>query len=158
MSAGGDSGSLIGIQRADGFHATDLLFGGSDRVTLGIPMTVVQDLHGPLTPAGRRSGREDAGTVSDFREQVDRRLVDRFGQENVAPERDSDGPDFRVDAWPVHLSVVIADDRESALDRVGHVFADVEDATVPVVVYPAEAGDRPLFGGAGVPVIPFHPT
>jgi hypothetical protein len=64
MSAAGDSGSLIGVEREDGFHATDLLFAGSDRVTFGIPLSAVQDEHGTLRPAGSR-GREDGGGSSD---------------------------------------------------------------------------------------------
>lgn len=49
FSAGGDSGSLIGIQRQNGsFHGTDLLFAGSSRQTLGIPMDAVQKEHGKL--------------------------------------------------------------------------------------------------------------
>lgn len=50
MSTGGDSGSLIGRRKTDGFYASDLLFAGSDRVTLGIPMNVVQQVHGTLEP------------------------------------------------------------------------------------------------------------
>ncbi|KAB1192373.1 hypothetical protein GJR96_02520 [Haloferax sp. MBLA0076] len=50
MSAGGDSGSLIGIEESDGFYGTDLLFAGSNQVTLGIPMETVQDEHGRLEP------------------------------------------------------------------------------------------------------------
>lgn len=158
MSAGGDSGSLIGHQRADGFYATDLLFAGSDRVTLGVPMTVVQDFHGSLSPADERVDPAESGPGEEFREQVRRRLAGHFGAESVTPNGDGRTPEFQVDAWPISLSVVIADDRESALDSVGHAFASVEDETIPVVVYPAEAGDRPLFGGFGVPVIPVHPT
>jgi hypothetical protein len=157
MSAGGDSGSLIGHQRTDGFYATDLLFGGSDRVTLGIPMTVVQEFHGSLSPADGRVGPTDSGPDGEFREQVRRRLAGRFGADSVTSDGDDRTPGFQVDSWPVSLSVVIADDRESALDSVGHAFTGVEDETIPVVVYPAEAGDRPLFGGYGVPVIPVHP-
>lgn len=50
MSAGGDSGSLIGLDREDGFFGTSLLFAGSSNVTIGIPMNNVQDVHGGLTP------------------------------------------------------------------------------------------------------------
>lgn len=50
MSTGGDSGSLIGRRKADGFYASDLLFAGSDQVTLGIPMNTVQQIHGTLEP------------------------------------------------------------------------------------------------------------
>ncbi|WP_336362624.1 chymotrypsin family serine protease [Halalkalicoccus salilacus] len=50
MSAGGDSGSLIGIERPEGFYGTSLLFAGSSQITLGIPMSAVQQVHGRLTP------------------------------------------------------------------------------------------------------------
>ncbi|MFC7143052.1 hypothetical protein ACFQMA_24960 [Halosimplex aquaticum] len=60
MSAAGDSGSLIGIDGDDGFRATDLLFAGSDRTTLAIPMDAVEEEHGALAPAGSESGAEDA--------------------------------------------------------------------------------------------------
>jgi hypothetical protein len=49
MSAAGDSGSLIGIEREDGFHATHLLFAGSDRATIAVPMDAVEAEHGPLS-------------------------------------------------------------------------------------------------------------
>ncbi|SIR46634.1 hypothetical protein SAMN05421858_2351 [Haladaptatus litoreus] len=61
MSAGGDSGSLIGRQKQDGFYASDLLFAGSDRITLGVPMNTVQDEHGTLEPIERRQ-RTQQGT------------------------------------------------------------------------------------------------
>lgn len=49
FSAGGDSGSLVGIQRQNGsFYGTDLLFAGSTRQTLAIPMNAVQKEHGKL--------------------------------------------------------------------------------------------------------------
>lgn len=57
MSAAGDSGSLIGIED-DGFRATHLLFAGSDRATLAIPMATVQDEFGPLRPAADGDGPE----------------------------------------------------------------------------------------------------
>lgn len=56
MSAAGDSGSLIGIEREDGFYATDLLFAGSDRTTLAIPMDAVEAEHGELTPVSTATG------------------------------------------------------------------------------------------------------
>ena len=51
MSAAGDSGSLIGVERDEGFRATDLLFAGSDRTTLAVPIDAVEAEHGELTPA-----------------------------------------------------------------------------------------------------------
>ena len=158
MSAGGDSGSLIGNQREDGFYATDLLFAGSDRSTIGAPMNVVQDLHGSLTPDGGSRGEQDrgaAGSSDTFDRRVRRQLINRFGAESVDSIGDGEGPSgYRVETWPVSLLVAVAEDREEALDSVGHVFADIDGESLPVVVFPAEAGDRPLLGRSGVPVIP----
>lgn len=50
MSAGGDSGSLIGIERPDGFYGTSLLFAGSSQATFGVSMRAVQRVHGRLEP------------------------------------------------------------------------------------------------------------
>ncbi|WP_424000140.1 hypothetical protein ACOZ4I_12845 [Haloarcula salina] len=50
MAAGGDSGSLIGMEQEDGFYGTSLLFAGSSSITLGVPMDTVQAEHGRLTP------------------------------------------------------------------------------------------------------------
>ena len=55
IASGGDSGSLIGLERADGFYGTSLLFAGSSSLTLGIPMDTVQQFHGQLEPM---TGRE----------------------------------------------------------------------------------------------------
>jgi hypothetical protein len=60
MSSGGDSGSVIGTLRPDGFYGTDLLFAGSPRITLGIPMGTVQDEHGTLEPMSARKGSNTA--------------------------------------------------------------------------------------------------
>lgn len=67
MSAAGDSGSLIGIDDG-GLEATNLLFAGSDRATIGVPMDAVEAAHGELTPLGRGGdpghdapGRPDGG-------------------------------------------------------------------------------------------------
>lgn len=49
MSMPGDSGSLIGYLTPLGFIITTLLFAGSDTITLGIPISTVMDVHGPLT-------------------------------------------------------------------------------------------------------------
>lgn len=64
MSAGGDSGSLIGRQKETGFYASDLLFAGSNQITLGIPMNTVQDEHGTLeilTESERMASRGTSG-------------------------------------------------------------------------------------------------
>ncbi|WP_436924016.1 hypothetical protein [Halosimplex amylolyticum] len=60
MSSGGDSGSVIGTLRPDGFYGTDLLFAGSPKITLGIPMGTVQDEHGMLEPITAQQGQESA--------------------------------------------------------------------------------------------------
>lgn len=49
MGAGGDSGSLMGFETAEGLYGTSLLFAGSTQLTLGIPMRAVQAEHGSLT-------------------------------------------------------------------------------------------------------------
>lgn len=159
MSAGGDSGSLMGVQREDGFYGTHLLFAGSDRSTIGIPIDVVQGLHGPLTPVESQAsaGERPGGPAGEFRQQVRRHLVNRFGPGNVADGGDGRAPDYRVDAWPVHLAIVVADDREAAMDAVGLAVASADGQTIPVVVYPAQAGERPVVQGSGVAVIPVTP-
>lgn len=50
MSAGGDSGSIIGVERPEGFYGTSLLFAGSSQATFAIPMSAVQQVHGRLVP------------------------------------------------------------------------------------------------------------
>lgn len=57
FSLGGDSGSLIGVQRQNGFHGTDLLFAGSTLQTLAVPINAVQEEHGQLRPMGKRRRR-----------------------------------------------------------------------------------------------------
>ncbi|TYL38003.1 hypothetical protein CV102_14915 [Natronococcus pandeyae] len=65
ISAGGDSGSIIGITRQDGsFYGTSLLFAGSVQQTLAVPMTAVQEVHGQL-------GVEQRQQTSDQQEQVE---------------------------------------------------------------------------------------
>jgi hypothetical protein len=63
MSAGGDSGSVIGILRPDGFYGTDLLFAGSQNLTLGVPMETVQDEHGTLEPIPSRPSGSERGAL-----------------------------------------------------------------------------------------------
>jgi hypothetical protein len=131
MSAGGDSGSLIGIKRDDGFHATHLLFAGSDRTTLGIPLSAVQDEHGTLKPI------ESNQKERSFREQVRRALVDGYGPSAVTDA--GEDSDFLVTTPFVRLSVVVA--RGGAMfDAVGRALihaSERQDAT-PLVVYPAD--------------------
>lgn len=64
LSEPGDSGSLIGYKTEDGFVATDLLFAGSSRITVGIPLNAVEAYHGPLrVPDGDENGDGDGGDV-----------------------------------------------------------------------------------------------
>lgn len=50
FSAGGDSGSLIGVRRQDGFYGTHLLFAGDSQRTFGIPVQAILEEHGRLEP------------------------------------------------------------------------------------------------------------
>lgn len=66
MSAGGDSGSLIGYREDGAFHGTDLLFAGSQHVTFGIPWNAVEAAHGELAvanPPAPDDGNGDDGEV-----------------------------------------------------------------------------------------------
>ncbi|XVH32780.1 hypothetical protein ACNS7O_06245 [Haloferacaceae archaeon DSL9] len=127
MSAGGDSGSLIGVERADGFYATSLLFAGSDRITLAIPIEAVRDVHGPLSPLELVDD-----SARSFRAAVERRLVDRYG----AAVEPVDSGVFRVTTWPVSLAITVVDPGESLLDAVGPALAAANGDSVPVLVYP----------------------
>ncbi|WP_129114098.1 hypothetical protein [Halegenticoccus tardaugens] len=128
MSAGGDSGSVIGIEREDGFYGVSLLFAGSDRTTLGIPMETVQEEHGELTPVSADETR------TSFRDRVERRLAEHYGEGVTTDE----AVDFRVDAWPSTLRIAVAETASEALDAVGSTLAATEADEVPVVVYPAD--------------------
>ncbi|WP_101298053.1 chymotrypsin family serine protease [Halegenticoccus soli] len=128
MSAGGDSGSVIGVEREDGFYGTHLLFAGSDRTTLGIPMETVREEHGELTPIPTDETRVP------FRERVEQRLDERYGEGVTTDE----AVDFRVDAWPTTLRVAVAETASEALDAVGPALAAADDGEVPAVVYPAD--------------------
>lgn len=66
MSAAGDSGSLIGIAE-DEFRATDLLFAGSDRSTIAVPLSAVQAVHGPLEPVEEAVAGDPRSTRSSWR-------------------------------------------------------------------------------------------
>lgn len=128
MSAGGDSGSLVGVERADGLHGTHLLFAGSDRATIAIPIEAVQAEHGELTPVAAPDEQ-----VS-FRRRVERRLRRRHGEAVRAGDR----VDFRVDAWPVTLVVAVAETAEEALAAIGPALVAAGDDELPVVVLPAD--------------------
>lgn len=128
MSAGGDSGSLVGIERDDGLYGTHLLFAGSDRSTIAAPIDAVREEHGELTPVAAPDDR------ADFPRRVERRLRTRHGEAVRAGER----ADFRVDAWPVALVVFVAETADEALGTVGPALAAAGDDEVPVVVLPVE--------------------
>jgi hypothetical protein len=151
MSAGGDSGSLIGIERDDGFHGTHLLFAGSDRTTLGIPLSAVQDKHGTLKPIEpsqqERSFRANQEGRS-FHEQVRHALVDGYGPSAVTDA--GEDSDFLVTTPFVRLAVIVAEGR-SIFDAVGRVLVHVSKRqdTTPIVVYPADehSEDHDALGG-----------
>lgn len=56
LSRPGDSGSLIVLEAEEGYHAVDLLFAGSDTVTLAISLAAVQEEHGELAVVGADDG------------------------------------------------------------------------------------------------------
>jgi len=165
MSAGGDSGSLIGVAD-DGFRATHLLFAGSDRATIAAPLSAVEAEHGELTPVGGdgngdggssgdggdgtdgdgdggNTGDGDVGTV--FHALVERHLVDAYGADAV---RSGGETAFRVDG-PVALAVTLAPTAAAAIAAAGRALAAADDGTVPVLAYPAavENEDIERLGG-----------
>ncbi|MFC4359411.1 hypothetical protein ACFO0N_15825 [Halobium salinum] len=165
MSAGGDSGSIIGVEREDGLYGTDLLFAGSDRTTLGIPMETVQEVHGGLTPldpgetgggsgggGGGSGGGGDDGSGGDggdggdggepdpdrfFRARVGNALRRRYGE---VVRADAAGVDFRVETYLATLVVATGTTGDAALDAVGPVAAAADPEEVPVVVFPTGEG------------------
>lgn len=144
MSAGGDSGSLIGIERDDGFYATHLLFAGSDQSTIGIPMATVQEEHGSLKPIARSTNQ------NEFDEQVHRALVNGYGPSAVSTGNGgAAGPEFVVTTPFVRLVVTVA--REGELfDAVGRALTHANGTdTAPVVVYPESVHDDRLESLAG---------
>jgi hypothetical protein len=152
MSAGGDSGSLIGVVDG-GFRATHLLFAGSDRATIAAPMEAVEAEHGELTPLGGGAGGDDGtgnggsdgpggddgsrdgddGSDASLRDAVERRLVDAYGAGAVRPASDVA---FRV-AGPVPMAVALASTAEAAPAAAGRALAAADAGTVPVLAYPA---------------------
>ncbi|MWG32950.1 hypothetical protein [Halomarina oriensis] len=149
MSAGGDSGSLIGVVDG-GFRATHLLFAGSDRATIAAPMDAVEAEHGELTPvgggddgAGSGGGDDPAGDDgsdgdASLRAAVERRLVDAYGVGTVSPASDVA---FRV-AGPVPMVVALASTAEAAPAAAGRALAAADAGTVPVLAYPATVEDE----------------
>lgn len=75
MSAGGDSGSLIGVERPEGFYGTSLLFAGSSQITLAIPMSAVEREHGRLVPM----------TSQDLVDPDDLRVTGRIASGTLGP-------------------------------------------------------------------------
>lgn len=134
MSASGDSGSVIGIQADDGFRATHLLFAGSDRVTLAVPMAAVVDEHGPLTPA------TETEPQALFRDRVRDALTNGYGP--AAVNESETGPDFLVTTPFVRLVVVVAERGSGAFEAAGRALShSTHETDVPVVVSPESVDD-----------------
>lgn len=97
MSVGGDSGSVIGIERPEGFYGTSLLFAGSTQATFAIPMSTVQQVHGRLIPL----------TSQDLVEADDLRIADRIASGTLSASETKYqwfgpwGPKYEVD-FTVH--------------------------------------------------------
>lgn len=125
MSAGGDSGSLIGVQD-DGFRATDLLFAGSGESTIGAPISAVEAEHGELRPVGESEDGTGDGAPDDFRGRVRQRLEAEYD----AVEDDSEG--FRVEAWPLSLTIIASDDPAEGIERARKAPGDAVVLVVPV--------------------------
>lgn len=133
MSASGDSGSLIGIHTEGGFQATHLLFAGSDRATLAVPMAAVQEEHGPLTPA------PETEPQAMFHDQVRRALTNGYGP--AAINEPETGPDFLVTTPFVRLVVVVSD-TGAAFEAAGRALAlSTQETDVPMVVCPDTESD-----------------
>lgn len=132
MSAGGDSGSLIGIEDGEGFTATNLLFAGSDQSTIAVPMPAVEEEHGELTPLEGQGGDGGSGRGGEdgsmrFSERVRDRLEDGYGADAV----EADGEDFRVAAWPLDLVVIATGDLGTGVERARKATGDAVVLAVP---------------------------
>lgn len=143
MSAGGDSGSLIGITD-NGFRGTHLLFAGSDRSTIGIPFAAIETEHGELTSHEDTGSGDGNGSVRSFRDAVRSRLKAAYGADAV---REGDDVDFRV-AGPVPMAVALAAEVSVAPDAAGKALAAAESGTVSVLAYP-EALENPTITRLG---------
>lgn len=160
MSAGGDSGSLIGTEEGDGIRATNLLFAGSDEATIGIPMDAVEAEHGELSVLGAGEGngnRGDEDEDDDLSEPGDPgeptggfegRLRDRL-EELYGTVGDEDGA-FRVEAWPLSVLVVPGEEPEVAAERARRTDADVD--VIVIAVPEGTEGEIPSVP-AGVAVV-----
>jgi len=156
MSAGGDSGSLVGIETEDGFRATHLLFAGSDRSTIAAPISAVEDVHGSLTPLetggggsgsggdgtdGGDDGGDDSGPDEEsFEATVESRLQEAYGDGAV---RTGEQVALRV-TGPVEVAVAVAPDRSAILPAVGRAVAAADLGTVPALAFPASVPDETL--------------
>jgi hypothetical protein len=158
MSAGGDSGSLIGIVEGGEFRATDLLFAGSDRSTIAAPIPAVETEHGELTPVatgggtGPENGDQNDGT--GFTAVVGRRLRAAYG--DTAVETGTDVA-FRVEG-PVRVAVAVAAAEGNLASAAGRALAAAESGVTPALAYPASLDSAVLdrIGGriALIPVAP----
>jgi hypothetical protein len=138
MSAGGDSGSLIGILDGGEFRATDLLFAGSDRSTIAAPIPAVEAEHGELTPVatGAGSGKERGGGPdgdTGFTAAVARRLQTAYG--DAAVESGTDVA-FRVEG-PIRAVVAVAATEANLAAAAGRAVAAAGPGVAPALAYPA---------------------
>ncbi|WP_435064642.1 hypothetical protein [Halobaculum sp. EA56] len=149
MSAGGDSGSLIGIVEGGAFRATDLLFAGSDRSTIGAPIPAVEAEHGELTPlstggtgdggggdgGGTGDGGDGGGSDGDagFAAAVGRRLRAAYGE--AAVEAGTDVA-FRVEG-PVRAAVAVAAAEGDLAPAAGRAVAAAGPGVAPALAYPS---------------------
>jgi hypothetical protein len=137
MSAGGDSGSLIGILDGGEFRATDLLFAGSDRSTIAAPIPAVEAEHGELTPVASGAGSgDDTDSGPDhtgFTATVAARLRTAYG--DAAVESGTD-----VTFWvegPIRAAVVVAATEANLAAAAGRAVAAADSGVVPALAYPA---------------------
>lgn len=145
MSAGGDSGSLIGVQD-DGFRATNLLFAGSDESTIAAPIPAVEAEHGELRPVDGDGSDDDDNESAGFRSRVRERLESEYGSV------EDEGEAFRVEAWPLSLTVIAATDLESGIERARTAAGDAVVLALPAGT---ETGIPSI--PAGIAVVPVDP-
>lgn len=147
MSAGGDSGSLIGIVDGGEFRATNLLFAGSDRSTIAAPIPAVEAEHGELTPVATGTGSGESGgsdTTGGFTALVAGRLRTAHG--DAAVESGTDVT-FRVEG-PIRAVVAVAATEANLAAAAGRAVAAADSGVVPAVAYPASL-DSPVLDRIG---------
>ena len=101
----------------------------------------------------RASGADASADGNRFQSRVETNLRAQYGDDVVA----GDDADFRVEAWPVRLAVVVADG-DDMLDTVARAMAAADDAegerAHPVVVYPRDDRSGDLRAIDGVTLVP----